>query len=219
MKHISTPILAAHFAGNGPQIIGHRANGRPIFGIAGGSEDEPPTSGPINPDGKTFTQAEVDAIVLKRAERVAADKYGDYADLKAAKTRLDEIEAANATELEKAIKKAREEGASEVRSGANDRLVRAEARAIAAEAKFRNPGLAIKAIDLSEVEVSDDGTPDAAAIKTLLADLAKEEPYLIDEGKVRPKPDDAQGRPQNTPSKAEEGRSEARKRFGNPAGQ
>lgn len=216
MKKHLTPTLSTFARGAAIQPIGYRRSGRAIYPIAGGSEDLTPSATDAD---KTFTQAEVDAIVLKRAERVAADKYGDYADLKAAKTRLDEIEAANATELEKAVKKAREEGASEVRSDANTRLVRAEARALAAEAKFRNPGLAIKAIDLSEVKVSDDGTPDAAAIKTLLADLAKDEPYLIDEGKTRPKPDDAQGRPQNTPSKAEEGRAQARKRFGDPAGQ
>lgn len=169
---------------------------------------------------KTFTQAEVDAIVLKRAERVAADKYSDYADLKAKAARVDELDAANASELEKAVKKAREEGASEVQTKANARLVAAEARALAAEAKFRNPALAIKAVDLRDVKVSDDGTPDAAAIKTLLADLAKDEPYLIDEGKTTPRPDPSQGGGGGAPqTKAEEGRAEARKRFGAPAGQ
>ncbi len=214
MKKTLTPALTAFACGEAIKPVGFLPNGRPVYPIAGGAEDPPPDP----PADKTFTQAEVDAIVLKRAERVAADKYGDYADLKAAKTRLDEIESANATELERAVKKAREEGASEVQAKANARLLGAEARALAAEAKFRNPGLAVKAIDLSEVKVSDDGTPDAAAIKALLADLAKDEPYLIDEGKQRPKPDEAQGRTTNTPSKAEEGRAEAERRFGKRAG-
>ena len=165
--------------------------------------------------GKTFTQAEVDAIILKRAERVAADRFSDYGDLKAKAAKLDEIEQANATELERAIKKARDEGRTEVQQAANSRLVAAEARALAAEAKFRNPTLAIKAIDLSGVKVGDDGSVDAAAIRSLLGDLAKDEPYLVDDGKAKPKPDDAQGRPQTTPNKGQEGLEQARKRFGN----
>lgn len=146
------------------------------------------------PAEKALTQAEVDRIVKERVERERA-KYGDYSDLKTKAAKLDEIEAANASDLEKAVKKAREEGMAEVQATANSRLIAAEARALAAEARFRNPTLAIKAIDTSGVKVADDGTVDAAAIKSLLDELAKAEPYLIDDGKVRPKPDDAQGRP------------------------
>ncbi len=170
-------------------------------------------------DGKTFSQSEVDAIVLKRAERVAADKYSDYGELQAKAKQLSQLEQASATDLEKAVAKARSEAQSEVRQETNSKLVVAEARALAAEVKFRNPKLVIRALDLSGVKVTDDGTIDVTAIRTLLAELAKDEPYLLDDGKVRPKPDPGQGRPQGTPSKAEEGRAEARKRFGTPAGQ
>lgn len=118
----------------------------------------------------------------------------------AAAKRLEEIEAANASELDKAVAKARDEGRAEVQSAANARLISAEARALAAEVKFRNPTLAVKAIDLSGVSVSDDGTVDVAAIRSALSDLAKADPYLVDDGKTpRPKPDDAQGRPPATP--------------------
>lgn len=173
---------------------------------------------PADPQ-QTFTQAEVDVIVKRRADRVAADKYSDYGDLKAKAKRLDDIEQANASELEKAVMKARSEGAAEVTGAVNQRLVAAEARALAAEAKFRSPMLAVRAIDLAGVTVGDDGDVDAAAIKTLLSDLATAEPYLVDDGKLpRPKPDATQGRSQGEPSKAEEGRAEARKRFGPPAG-
>ncbi|ROR91762.1 hypothetical protein [Nocardioides aurantiacus] len=210
MKKTLTPTLSAFARGEAIQPIGFLPNGRPVYPIAGGAED-PPVDPPAD---KTFTQAEVDAIVLKRAERVAADKFPDYADLKAKAARVDELDAANATELEKAVAKARAEGAAEVQSSANTRLVNAEARALAAEQKFRNPGLAVKAIDLRDVKVSDDGTPDAAAIKTLLADLAKDEPYLIDEGKNTPRPDPTQGGGQGRPSKAADGLAEAERRFG-----
>lgn len=61
------------------------------------------TGGDATP--KTFTQAELDAIVSDRLKR-AGEKYKDYDDLKAKAAKLDEMEAAGKTELEKATKKA-----------------------------------------------------------------------------------------------------------------
>lgn len=54
---------------------------------------------------KTFTQDELNAIVNDRLKR-AGEKYKDYEDLKAKAAKLDELEAAGKTELEKANKKA-----------------------------------------------------------------------------------------------------------------
>ena len=53
---------------------------------------------------KTFTQAELDAIVKDRLKR-NSEKYADYEDLKAKASKFDEIEAANKSELEKANEK------------------------------------------------------------------------------------------------------------------
>lgn len=53
---------------------------------------------------KTFTQAELDAIVRDRLKR-DREKYADYDSLKEKAARLDEIEAANKSELEKANEK------------------------------------------------------------------------------------------------------------------
>ena len=50
---------------------------------------------------KTFTQAEVDEIVKKRLSRVKAEP-ADYAELKEKAAKLDELEDANKTELQKA---------------------------------------------------------------------------------------------------------------------
>ncbi len=162
----------------------------------------PPADQPKADDqGKTFTQVDVDRIVKQRAERVAAEKYGDYSDLQAKAKKLDKLEQANATELERAVEKARSEGRTEVTEAANTRLVAAEARALAAEARFRNPSLAVRTIDLTGVEVADDGTVDTAALKSLLDTLAADEPYLVDDGKApKPKPDNAQGQPKGTPA-------------------
>lgn len=140
----------------------------------------PPTAPPPGDDGtKTFTQAEVDRMIKARAERVVADKYGDYNDLKASAEKLAKIEEANASETEKAVKAARDEGRNEVLTAANLRLVNAEARALAAEARARNPAIAVKSLDLTGVKVADDGTVDAAAIKSMLDDLQKSDSYLF----------------------------------------
>lgn len=139
-------------------------------------ETTPPPETPAA--DKTLTQVEVDRIVADRVNREKA-KFSDYADLKSKAQRLEQIEAANQTELEKAVEKARAEGRTEAQSSANTRLVAAEARALAAEAKFRNPATATRLLDLSGVAVGDDGTVDADAIKALLDDLAKAEPYLL----------------------------------------
>lgn len=53
---------------------------------------------------KTFTQAEVDAIVSDRLKRDRA-KYGDFEAIKAKADKFDQLEEANKTELQKAIER------------------------------------------------------------------------------------------------------------------
>ncbi len=52
----------------------------------------------------TFTQDQVNALIAKEKGKIQS-KFADYSDLKAAAAKLEEIELANATELEKAQKK------------------------------------------------------------------------------------------------------------------
>lgn len=56
-------------------------------------------------DERTFTQAELNAIVQKRLGEQAA-KYENYEELKAKAQRLDEIQEQNKSELQKATEKA-----------------------------------------------------------------------------------------------------------------
>lgn len=53
-------------------------------------------------EARTFTQEEVNAIVEKRVARVKATPPSDYEELKAKAARLDELEEAKKSELEKA---------------------------------------------------------------------------------------------------------------------
>ena len=61
------------------------------------------------PEGneRTFSQADVDNVVSERLKRERA-KYSDYEELKAKAAKLDEIEEANKTELQKATERATE---------------------------------------------------------------------------------------------------------------
>jgi hypothetical protein len=166
---------------------------RSVFGDARMEDDAPPADAPPAdaPPEKTFTQADVDRLIADRLKRA---KPADYDDLKAKAQQFDDLQAANASELEKAVKAARDEGRTEVLTAANARLVSAEARALAAEMQFRKPAHAVRLIDLNEVAVGDDGDVDTAAVRKLLDDLAKDDPLLLavpDDG--RPKGDVDQG--------------------------
>ena len=200
MKRL-TPTLRAFALGETILPIGFLPNGRPIFPIAGGAPDDPddPDKGGDDPDkgGDKFnaitSQEELNRIVGERLARERA-KYSDYEDLRAAKAEYDKVLEAAKTEQERAVEAARNEGKTEALTTANARLVSAEARALAAEAKFRNPALAVKAISLDGITVSDDGTVDEKAIRDRLKELSDAEPYLVDDGKPgRPKPDPTQG--------------------------
>jgi transcriptional regulator len=64
---------------------------------------ETPESAPA--ESTTFTQDQVNALIAKEKGKIQS-KYADYGELKSAAAKLEEIEAANASELEKAQKKA-----------------------------------------------------------------------------------------------------------------
>jgi hypothetical protein len=129
---------------------------------------------------RTFTQDEVNAAVRARAEALIKSRYGDLGELKAKASRLDQLEESSKTELDKAVEKARAEGRSEAAAAGNARLVAAEAKALAAAARFRDPGDAAAFLDLSSVKVGDDGSVDVDAVQRLLEELATSKPYLVD---------------------------------------
>lgn len=130
------------------------------------------------------------ALDKERDLRKAAEK--EAKEGRAAKAKVEEIEAAGKPELERAVEAARKEGAAQALQQANSRLIAAEARALAAQAQFRNPATAVRLLDLSEVSVTDTGEVDTDAIKGLLDALAKDEPYLVADASGRtPPPADA----------------------------
>ncbi len=142
---------------------------------------------------RVFSQEQVNSLLADQKRRVQS-QFTDYADLKAKAEAHDAALEAARTDQEKAVDAARKEGETAALDRANVRLVSAEARALAAEAKFRNPNLAVRALDLTGIKVNEDGSVDAEAVKAKLKELSDAEPYLVDDGKGnRPKPDHSQG--------------------------
>jgi hypothetical protein len=117
-------------------------------------------------------------------DRMKADRNAARAELKQTQSELEKLRNASKTEQEKAIDAARKEGESAASQRANARIVRAEVKALAATAKFRDPGdvLAQLGDKLNDITVDDDGDVDETALKALVDGLAKSKPYLIDTG-------------------------------------
>lgn len=143
------------------------------------------------------SQADLDRIISDRLarerEKVAA-QYADYSDLKKKAAAHDAKLAEAMTDAEKAVAAARKEGETAAQERTNTRLVKAEARALAAAENFRDPTDAVAFLDLSSVSVNDEGEVDAAALKTQLKTLAETKTYLVDDGKKpAPRADHSQG--------------------------
>lgn len=144
------------------------------------------------------SQEQLDRILSGRLTR-EREKYADYDDLKAAKDELERLKAEGQTDQEKAIAAAKAEAKAEANTAANDRIVKSEARAIAAELAFKDSAIAVNSVDLSKVKVGDDGTVDEEAIKAKLNALAEQHEWMVGDkssgdGKGKPpRPDHSQG--------------------------
>jgi hypothetical protein len=112
------------------------------------------------------------ALSAERAARRRAEK-----EARTAKAELDKLRTEGQSEQEKALAKARAEGETAAAAKANERVLKAEIRAIAAS-KLADPEDAIHFLDLREFSVDEDGEVDRKAISKALADLVKEKPYL-----------------------------------------
>lgn len=114
------------------------------------------------------------ALAAERKARRDAEKRA-----KAAETQLADKDRAPE---EQAIEAARREAREEAMTAANARIIRSEVKAAAA-GKIKNPALALKLIDASEIEVGDDGEVDSDAIEDAIATLLEEYPELAADGR------------------------------------
>jgi len=138
------------------------------------------------PPEKTFTQADLDRVVEQRLARERS-KYGDYDDLKTKASKLDEIEQANASDLEKATKRAEtaETKAQAAEERAAAALRRAAVVAEATRAGAVDPDAVFALLTPDSVTVGDDGqvTGVEEAVKALL----EAKSYLVGSGTAPPK--------------------------------
>lgn len=109
------------------------------------------------------------ALQKERAARKAAEK--------SARDLQRQIDDHGKSADEKAIDDARREAAAEATAKANERLKAADFRAAAAK-RVKDPRIAARLVDLSDVEVDDDGNVDAAGITAALDALLEEYPDL-----------------------------------------
>lgn len=171
-----------------------------LFAEPDPTPDPDPQPDPSPEPEKTFTQAELDEIVAKR---LARDRKGreDYDDIKAKLAEIEKAEeerkkaemtAAERLEAERAeALKAAEDAKAErdkALTAANQRLIKAEFRAIARELNIRTDALddAYVLADLSAVQVDDDGN--IAGVKDVVEALLTNKPFLADQPKPQPKP-------------------------------
>jgi predicted ATP-dependent protease len=171
---------------------------------------------PVDPPAseQKFTQEQVNAILAEEKRKTLA-KFEGFDGIKAKAARFEEIEAQNATDLEKATKKAADEARAEMSTTTNKQLVRAEVKAAAAGLGFHNPAIAATQLadKFATVKVSDTGDVDEAAVKALVEQLAKDEPYLVKTDSGRPQPLLGQGHHKTSPSPGQDQAAEqARKR-------
>jgi len=152
--------------------IGYRKDGTPILMIAGGSgedddDDDDDASGATVPIAR----------YLKTQNRMkAADRRANTAEARVAE--LEPI-AAKVPELEKQVEAEKEAV----------RKLRIDNAFLTSDVEWVDAEAALRLVDLSEVEIKDDGT--VKGLKEALAALAEKKPYLVkqkeDEGKGKKK--------------------------------
>ena len=119
---------------------------------------------------KTFTQEQVNRMIQERIARVKREEPADYAELKAKAARLDEIEEANKSDLEKA----------------NDAASKAQTEAADWKAKFE--ALQAEQQRMTSVQaMAAQYKVDAGTLSRMGGDVEENAKYLADLEAARPK--------------------------------
>lgn len=143
-------------------------------------EPTAPAQAPAAPEPKTgtFTQDDVDRIIRERIAR-EREKYADYDAVKERAARLDQIEEAQRTDLEKAQKRAEkaERERDEAVQRANTSLAKAAVVAEAGRRGVIDPDAAYQLLPEGSVAVGDDGQ--VTGLDEALTALVDAKPYLV----------------------------------------
>jgi hypothetical protein len=220
---VATPDLVAH---NG-KLFWRYPSGRMLPDVSGGEGE----GGEM-----AFTQADVDRIVKNRLATLRAEladgKPADYDDLKAKAKKLDELEAANKTEVDRLkadLEKVTGERDTAIaeRDTASTGLTTERRRNAVIAAAAKNGAVDPNAVwtllpqtDKDALTVGDDGLVKETEAEKPVQAFLKDRQYLVGKTPGRPKPDEAQGGRGDAGNGGKDaGLAEARKRFGEPASQ
>lgn len=159
-----------------------------------GANTDDAQSGDSKPEG--LGDAGKKAIDAMKAERNQAREDAKRLQAEIAELRAKEQgrEAEYAAELE------RQKVNDEALAKANDRIRKAEVRALAA-GKLADPNDALQFLELSSIEVSEDGAIDANVVNALITELLTSKPYLAAQSGKRFE-GDADGGPRNVGNQA-----------------
>jgi hypothetical protein len=126
---------------------------------------------------RTFSQAELDAVVRDRLARERA-KYADYDDLKAKALRFDELDASAKSDLQKAQEAAAaaEQRAKTAEDRARTTLLRSTVVAEAVRAGAVDPDAVAALLPADAITIGDDGAVVGAA--EAITALLEAKPYL-----------------------------------------
>lgn len=126
---------------------------------------------------RTFTQTELDRHIADRLVRQKA-QFADYDELKTRASKLDEIEAAQKTELEKAQERTAqlEKQAADATQLAADNALRAAVISEAARKNVVDPDAVLAMLDKSLLELDDSGAP--KNLSDAIDSLLQAKPYL-----------------------------------------
>ncbi len=159
----------------------------------GGSPEDNPDNNPGDPTNLPKSQEELDELVKKRLERErkkAAEKYGDYDDVKAKlaeyekgeeerkKQEMTEIERLQA-EKEEADKKAIEasEAAQKAQEKANTRILNTEIKSMARALDANDPGDVLALLDKSTIQLDENGN--YQGVEEAVTALKESKPWMF----------------------------------------
>jgi hypothetical protein len=134
------------------------------------------------PDGETQTGQPVTGVPSDPKDARIAELSNEAKawrkQLRDAQAELESLKAAGQSEAEKAIAAARLEGAAEYQKKWRSANLTNAALTVLTEKGVTATDLAIRALDLDDIEMGDDGKPDRAAIEAKVTDLISRYPVL-----------------------------------------
>lgn len=179
--------------------LGYRRNGAPIWPILGASPDDESGGDGAAADGAGDDTGDGAGGDTEIPDPEGSDQLGDpgkqaldrmKADLREERRQKRELERQLAEATKPPVDEnappdpeaLREEGRRQAQAKADERIVRAEAKA-AATGKLADPSDALTFLDLTKFEVDADGNVDVEELTDAIDELIKKKPYLAAQGK------------------------------------